>query len=175
MTEKSDTHSRIPPEQARKAEAAYDEGQLHHSNRRYQKALEAFKLAHETDPENDRYLFKLAAAYHNTGEYQRSADKYFELIELLRQRPFKEQLLLALAYRGGNLALLGNLAEAEALIEEALEMDSVSPIGLAMKGLFFLCQDDPKRALEFLDLALEIDPTNKIVTKIREQALERQS
>lgn len=163
----------VTPEIAREAEAAYDAGQTHHSNRRYHKALEAFQRAHELNPENDRYLFKLAAAYHNTGEYLKSAEMYRVLIDLLRQRPFKEQLLLALAYRGGNLALLKRFEEAEALIEEALEMDSVSPIGLAMKGLFYLCQDRPKKALEFLNLAEEIDPTNKIVIAIRARTLEQ--
>lgn len=154
------------------AEAAYDRGQRHHSNRRFDSALEDFLRAHQLDPENDRYLFKVAAAYHNTGQFQESADKYSALIVLLEQKPFKEQLLLALAYKGGNLAKLGKYDEAEELIERALEMDSVSAIGLAMKGQLLLSQNLIHDALEIIKRAHEIDPTNKIVNALRDQALE---
>ena len=153
------------------AEAAYHRGQLHHSNRRFESALEDFLTAYEIDPESDRYLFKLAAAYHNTGKFQEAADSYSRLIEILQDKPFKEQLLLAFAYKGGNLAKLGKFTEAEELIEQALEMDSVSPIGLAMKGQLFLSQGKKSEALDYIHRALEIDPENKIVNALREIAL----
>lgn len=152
---------------------AYQRGELHHSNRRFQPASKEFAQAHELDPENDRYLFKLAAAYHNTGDYQLSVDKYSLLIERLRRKPFKEHLLLALAYKGGNLAILGDFSSAESLINEALEMDSVSPIALAMKGLWRLKQGQLQKALEQFKLAHEIDPTNNIVKALRAEALEK--
>ena len=153
------------------AEAAYHRGQLHHSNRRFDSALEDFLEACKLDPESDRYLFKVAAAFHNTGQFQQAADSYTRLIEILEDKPFKEQLLLAFAYKGGNLARLGRFDEAEELIERALEMDSVSPIGLAMKGQLFLSQGKKSEALEFIRRALEIDPENKIVNALREIAL----
>ncbi len=154
------------------AEAAYHSGQLHHSNRRFDSALEEFLKAYKLDPENDRYLFKVAAAYHNTGQFQQAADSYTSLIVILENKPFKEQLLLAFAYKGGNLAKLGKFDEAEQLIERALEMDSVSPISLAMKGQLFMSQGKKSEALDFIRRALEIDPENKIVNALREQALQ---
>lgn len=157
---------------ANEALDAYNRGELHHSNRRFEQALKEYLKAHELDPENDRYLFKLAAAHHNMGQYQLSVDRYTELIDRLRQKPFKEHLLLALAYKGGNLVMLGDYLTAEALIDEALEMDSVSPTALAMRGLLRLKQGKTHDALEDFKLAHEIDPTNKIVNVLRAEALD---
>ena len=175
MNEQSITpsgESGIPDDKRQAAEQAFQRGLLHHSNRRWEQALVEFEAACEIDPQNDRYLFKLSAAYHNTGQYERSAEMYTKLINILRQRPFKEQLLLALAYKGGNLALLKRFDEAERLINEALEMDSVSPIGLGMKGLLLHEMGESKKALEVIKLAHEVDPSNKIVNAIRDKIVE---
>ncbi len=153
------------------AQIAFDKGELHHSNRRFGEALREFKEAHQLAPANDRYLFKVAAAYHNTEQYEKSAEMYAELIERLENEPFCEALLLALAYRGGNLAMLGQFDEAEKLIERALEMDSVSVIGLAMKAQLKLSSGKPRDALDFIRRAHEIDPGNKIVSAIRNRIL----
>lgn len=158
---------------ANKALDCYNRGELHHSNRRFAAALVEYSRAHDLEPENDRFLFKLAAAYHNSAEYELSVEKYTELIVRLRAKPFSEHLLLALAYKGGNLAILGDFAGAKELIDEALEMDSVSPIALAMKGLLYFKQGKTHKALEQFKLAHEIDPTNKIVKVLRTEALER--
>ena len=156
---------------SQEARAAFDKGELHHSNRRFVDALREFKAAYRLDPDNDRYLFKVAAAYHNTEQYEKSAEMYAELIERLENKPFREALLLALAYRGGNLAMLGKYDEARELIDKALEMDSVSVIGLAMKAQLYLSQGYPRDALEYIQRAHEIDPGNKIVCAIRNRAL----
>ncbi len=153
------------------AQAAYDKGELHHSNRRFESALHEFKRAHQLAPDNDRYLFKVAASYHNTEQYEKSAEMYAALIARLENQPFREALLLALAYRGGNLAMLGRFEEAEELIEKALEMDSVSVIGLAMKAQLFLSSGRPREALTHIQRAHEIDPGNKIVSAIRNRIL----
>ncbi len=156
---------------SQEAQAAFDRGELHHSNRRFRNALQEFKEAHYLAPDNDRYLFKVAAAYHNTEQYEKSAEMYSELIERLENKPFREALLLALAYRGGNLAMLGHFSEAEKLIERALEMDSVSVIGLAMKAQLYSSRGLPREALDFIQRAHEIDPGNKIVCAIRNRIL----
>jgi len=156
---------------SREAREAYNRGELHHSNRRFHDALREFKRAHTLDPDNDRYMFKLAAAYHNTEQYELSAQMYAELIERLENKPFREALLLALAYRGGNLAMLGEYDEAARLIERALEMDSVSVIGLAMKAQLYLSQGYLREALDYIQRAHEIDPGNKIVCAIRNRIL----
>ncbi|MFQ5607774.1 MAG: tetratricopeptide repeat protein [Candidatus Zixiibacteriota bacterium] len=171
-TEQLNSSKTKSSQRAIEAQAAYDRGQLHHSNRRFDAALEEFLAAYRLESENDRYLFKVAAAYHNTGKFQEAVDAYSELITLLEVKPFKEQLLLAFAYKGGNLAKLGQFDEAGELIERALEMDSVSPIGLAMKGQLFLSQGKKSEALEFIRRALEIDPENKIVNALRVIALQ---
>lgn len=151
---------------------AFNRGELHHSNKRFVSAVAEYSKANALEPNDDRFLFKLAAAYHNTGEYQLSADKYTELITRLREKPFQEHLLLALAYKGGNLALLGDFKNAEPLIDEALEMDSVSPIALAMKGLLYFKQGATQKALEQFKRAHELDPANKIVKALRNKALD---
>jgi len=156
---------------SQEARAAFDKGGLHHSNRRFVDALREFKTAQCLDPDNNRYLFKVAAAYHNTEQYEKSAEMYAELINRLENQPFREALLLALAYRGGNLAMLGQYAEAGRLIERALEMDSVSVIGLAMKAQLHLSQGYLREALDYIQRAHEIDPGHKIVCAIRNRIL----
>jgi len=168
MTKSTESANRLT-----KAAEAFDRGQLHHNNRRYPEALTEFLKARELDPDTDRYHFKVAASYHNTDQYQRAIDEYTALISRLEGKPFTELLALALAFKGGNLAILKRFAEAEALIDRALEMDSVSLVGLAMKGELRLEQGRVAEALEWLTQAHEIDPSNRIVNVLRERAVAR--
>ncbi len=155
------------------AEAAYDRGQVHHNNRRYKEALAEFLTARKLDPDNDRYHFKVAASYHNTDQIEKSIEEYASLIARLERGPFKELLVQALAFKGGNLAMLKRFDEAEILIERALEMDSVSATGLAMKGELFLERGQVEEALEYIKTAHELDPANRIVLALRDRALAR--
>ena len=152
------------------ARREFDHGELDHHNRRFENALAHYQKAHELDPENNRYLFKVAASYHNTGQIESAVDSYAELISRLEGKRFQERLVHAIAFKGGNLAMLKKFDEAEALIERALEMDSVSVVGLAMKGELLLELGKRSEALEFIQHAIEIDPDNKIALALKKRA-----
>ncbi|MCH9030860.1 MAG: tetratricopeptide repeat protein, partial [candidate division Zixibacteria bacterium] len=153
--------------QARKE---FDQGELDHHNRRFEKALKHYKKARELDPENNRYLFKVAASYHNTGQIKDAVDSYTELIGRLEGKPFEERLVHAIAFKGGNLAILKRFEEAEALIDRALEMDSVSVVGLAMKGELLIELGRQSEAREYIQHAIEIEPDNKIALALKKRA-----
>lgn len=152
------------------ARQEFDQGELDHHNRRFEKALTHYQRAHELDPENDRYLFKVAASLHNTGQLDKAVDSYTELIGRLEEKPFEERLVHAIAFKGGNLAMLKRFEEAEALIDRALEMDSVSVVGLAMRGELLLELGRRSEALEHIQHAIEIEPDNKIALALKKRA-----
>ena len=120
---------------------------------RHDQAVPVLERLVRAEPESMELRFRLAAAYERTGQRPLAVGAFREL---LRREP---DFHMALNYLGYMWAEHGeNLADAQRMVERALELDPGNPAYIDSLGWVYYQQGDHRRALEQLQRAARLLP-----------------
>ncbi|MFZ0243242.1 MAG: tetratricopeptide repeat protein [Desulfobacterales bacterium] len=140
------------------AEFRYYLGTFYEEAEDYERAVATLGQAVRLDPEETRYLFRLGVAYDKGGRKQESIETMKSVIRL------DPQDASALNYLGYTYADLGqNLAEAERLIQQALEIKPDDGYITDSLGWVYYKMGDYPRALTVLKRAVELVPEDPVI------------
>lgn len=128
------------------------EGNLHISEKRYEKALEAFNKAIEINPKDGYALSRKGVALGNLGRNEEALDVFNKAIEI---NPKDET---ALTSKGATLVNLGRNEEALAIFNRAIEINPKDGTALSKKGAALGNLGRHEEALDTFNKAIEIDP-----------------
>ncbi len=140
----------------------FEAGREAYRKKEFERAVELFEsllrteaaagTMNSTAPSREDVLLKLAAAYDELERYEAALTSLKELLELNRDS----------AQGWNNLAVvcqkLGRIEEARAAFEQAYRLQPENAVILISLGSIALKLSDPSRALEYLKLAIELDP-----------------
>jgi len=133
-------------------------GDIHYLARRYDKAVEAYQKSVNITPYNPAYHSCLGRAYLEVSQYEDALAEFQEALELSTRSPGTD---IAITY-----AKMGNIVEAEAVLEKVLELSKkryISPVRIA-HVYFYLDKKD--QGFEWMNRAYKEGDFNLAALKV---------